>query len=78
MALGYKARKRLALLVLVVGMPAYVVLAVSLMGMIQRLPIWLELPAYIVLGMAWILPLKAVFTGVGQPDPDAPPERDQH
>ncbi len=77
MALGYKARKRLALLVLVVGMPAYVVLAVSLMGMIQRLPIWLELPAYIVLGMAWILPFKAVFTGVGQPDPDAPPERDQ-
>ena len=78
MALGYKARKRLALLVLVVGMPAYVVLAVSLMGMIQRLPIWLELPAYIVLGMAWILPFKAVFTGVGQPDPDALPERDQH
>jgi len=24
-----------------------------------------------VLGVAWILPLKPVFRGVGQPDPDA-------
>ncbi len=76
MALGYKARKRLSLLVLLVGMPAYIVLAVSLMGSIQRLPIWLELPAYILLGVAWILPFKAVFTGVGQPDPDAPNDPD--
>lgn len=76
MALGYKTRKRLSLLVLLVGMPAYIVLAVSLMGSIQRLPLWLELPAYIVLGVAWILPFKAVFTGIGQPDPDAPADLD--
>ncbi len=71
MALGYKARKRLSLLILLVGMPVYVVLAVSLMGTIQRLPFWLEVPCYVVLGLVWILPFKSVFIGVGQPDPDA-------
>ena len=71
MALGYKARKRLSLLILLVGMPDYIVLAVSLMSTIQRLPIWLEVPCYLVLGLAWIVPFKSVFLGVGQPDPDA-------
>lgn len=71
MALGYKARKRLSLLILLVGMPAYVVLAVSLMSTIQRLPIWAEVPCYLGLGLAWIVPFKSVFLGVGQPDPDA-------
>ena len=71
MALGYKARKRLSLLILLVGMPIYIVLAVSLMSTIQRLPIWLEVPCYLALGLAWIVPFKSVFLGVGQPDPDA-------
>lgn len=70
MALGYKARKRLSLLILLVGMPVYVVLAVTLMNHIQRLPIWAEVPAYLILGFAWIVPFRAVFLGVGQPDPD--------
>ncbi|NBR88643.1 MAG: DUF2842 domain-containing protein, partial [Rhodobacteraceae bacterium] len=39
MALSYKARKRLALLILVVGMPAYVVVAVSVVNMLERPPI---------------------------------------
>lgn len=73
MTLGYKARKRLSLLILLVGMPIYVVLAVSLMSTIQRLPIWLEVPCYLMLGLAWIVPFKSVFLGVGQPDPDAAP-----
>lgn len=76
MALSYKARKRWALVVLLVGMPAYVVLAVTLMGQIQRLPLWLEVPAYLFLGFAWILPFKRVFLGVGQPDPDRPTDQE--
>ncbi len=72
MALSYKARKRLSLFVLLVVMPAYVVLAVSLMDSIARLPFWLEVLAYMVLGFGWILPFRRVFIGVGQPDPDAP------
>lgn len=72
MALSYKARKRLSLLILVVGMPVYVVLAVSLMNSFERLPMWLEVPAYCLLGFGWILPFKKVFLGVGQSDRDAP------
>lgn len=72
MALSYKARKRLSLLILLVGMPIYVVIAVNLIDSIDRLPIWAEVPAYIVLGVAWILPFRSVFLGIGQLDPDAP------
>lgn len=72
MPLSYKARKRLSLLILLVGMPAYVVLAVTLMNWLPRLPLWAEVPVYVLLGVGWILPFKAVFKGVGQPDPDQP------
>ena len=74
MALGYKARKRLSLLILLVGMPAYIVLAVTVMNALPRLPLWAEVPVYLLLGVAWILPFKAVFKGVGKADPDAPPD----
>ena len=77
MALSYKARKRLSLLILLVGMPLYVVVAVSLIDKIDRLPIWAEVPAYLLLGVAWILPFRSVFLGVGQPDPNAMPEADR-
>lgn len=71
MALSYKARKRLSLLILLIGMPVYVVLAVTIMNKLPRLPLWAEVPVYLLLGVAWILPFKAVFKGVGQPDPEA-------
>lgn len=70
MALSHKARKRLALLILLIGMPVYVVLAVTVMNRLPRLPIWAEVPVYILLGLAWIFPFKAVFKGIGQTDPD--------
>jgi hypothetical protein len=28
----------------------------------------------VALGVVWILPFKFIFKGVGQPDPDAPPD----
>lgn len=71
MALGYKARRRLSVLVLLVGVPAYVILAVSLIGLIERLHWFPELLAYIVLGIGWVFPLRAVFLGVGREDPDS-------
>ncbi len=76
MALSYKARKRWSLLILLVGMPIYVVVAVNLIDKIDRLPIWAEVPAYLLLGVAWILPFRSVFLGVGQPDPDAAADTD--
>lgn len=72
MALSYRARKRLSILALVVGMPLYVVVAVNVVGLFERPPIWLELLVYVGLGFLWILPLKRLFLGVAQPDPDAP------
>ncbi|MFN4128640.1 MAG: DUF2842 domain-containing protein [Paracoccaceae bacterium] len=71
MALGYKARRRLSLLVLLIGLPAYVVVAVSLVNWIDRPSIMVELGIYVGLGLIWILPLRPIFLGVGQPDPEA-------
>lgn len=71
MALGYKTRKRLSLLILLVGLPAYIVVAVTVVGLLDRPSIWVELAVYVVLGILWALPFKAVFRGVGQTDPDA-------
>ena len=69
MRLSYKRRRGLALLVLVIGLPVYIVLVVSMLGWIGRLPAALELLAYVVLGVVWVLPLKAVFKGIGKADP---------
>ncbi|MFO6464430.1 DUF2842 domain-containing protein [uncultured Jannaschia sp.] len=76
MALRYKTRKRLAFLILIVGLPLYVVVAVSVVNLFDRPPIWLEFVIYAALGILWVLPFKSIFRGVGQPDPDAPPRDD--
>ncbi|WP_297773458.1 DUF2842 domain-containing protein [uncultured Roseovarius sp.] len=68
--LSYKARKRWSLVVLLVGLPAYIVAAVSLVNWIDRPSIWIELLVYVGLGFVWIIPLKRLFLGVGQSDPD--------
>lgn len=74
MALSYKARRRWALVILVVGVPVYIVAAVSLVALFDRPPFWLELGVYVGLGILWALPLRAVFRGIGQADPGAGPE----
>ena len=75
MALSYRTRKRLALVVLVLGLPAYIVAAVSLVNLFERPSLLLELAIYVGLGVLWILPLRPLFLGIGQPDPDEkPPE----
>ena len=71
MPLSYKARRRWSLVILLIGLPVYVVLAVSVVNMLDRPPIWAELLVYIVLGFLWMLPFKFVFVGVGKADPDA-------
>ena len=73
MALSYKIRKRLSLLILVIGVPLYIMAAVSLVALFDRPSILVELLVYVALGVVWAIPLKAVFKGVGQPDPDKPP-----
>ncbi|MEL6533253.1 MAG: DUF2842 domain-containing protein [Pseudomonadota bacterium] len=74
MALSYKTRKRLSVLILLVGLPLYIAAAWFLVSLFERPGILLELGIYIALGILWAIPFKAVFLGVGKADPDAPPE----
>ena len=74
MALGYKARKRWSLVVLLIALPAYIVAAVTLTDWLRArydgMPMLVELIVFVVHGVVWIVPLKRIFIGVGQPDPD--------
>ncbi len=73
MALSYKARRRWALAILLIGLPVYVIVAVNLVELLGRPPILVELAIYIGLGVLWAFPFKFIFKGVGQADPDADP-----
>lgn len=70
MAMSYKTRRRLSLLVLLVGLPVYIVVAVSILNLLDRPSFLVELLVYVVLGVVWAFPMKAVFKGVGKADPD--------
>lgn len=72
--LSYRARRFWSLVILVVGLPLYIVAAVSLVGLFERPGILLELAVYVGLGILWALPLRFVFSGVGRPDPAKPEE----
>ncbi|PVA11964.1 DUF2842 domain-containing protein [Pelagivirga sediminicola] len=76
MPLSYTARRRWSLVILLIGLPAYVVAAVSLIAVLPALPGWATLLVYVFVGFAWMLPLKFVFLGIGQADPDAPRTQD--
>lgn len=76
MALSYKARRGLSLLILLVGLPAYVVVAVSVVGLLDRPPFWAELLIYVSLGVLWTIPFRHVFRGIGQVDPDVQKAKD--
>jgi membrane protein implicated in regulation of membrane protease activity len=67
----YIARRRLSLVLLLVWLPLYIVAAVWLMDQMPRLPLAAEFALYVVLGVLWAAPFRAVFRGVGKPDPDA-------
>ena len=76
MALSLKARKRWSLVVLLVGLPVYIVVAVSVINWMYPAPLTLPPPlvqvgVFLGLGVLWAFPLKFVFMGVGQADPDA-------
>ncbi|MBE1292405.1 MAG: DUF2842 domain-containing protein [Shimia sp.] len=75
MALSYKGRRRVALLVLVVGLPIYILVASVLATTIAPESVLVTLLLYVGLGIVWILPFKSVFKGIGQEDPNATPRR---
>ena len=70
MSISYKNRRRISLLLLLVGLPMYIILAVNLVAMFERPSILVELLIYIGLGIIWAFPFKFIFKGIGQADPD--------
>jgi len=68
--LSYKSRRRLSLLILLVGLPLYIVVAVNVIALFDRPSILVEVLVYVSLGVLWAFPFKYVFRGVGQANPD--------
>lgn len=74
--LGYRARRRWSLVILLIGMPLWIILSVTVMNWLDarfgRQPILVELLVYVGLGLVWALPFRRVFLGVGQAAPKDP------
>lgn len=70
MSLSWRARRRWSLVILLVGMPLYIVAAVSLVALFDRPGIVLEFAIYVGLGILWALPFRFIFLGVARDDPD--------
>ena len=70
MKLKYKTKRILSLFILLVLLPLYIVVAVSIINMIERTSIFFEFIIYILLGIVWAIPLKFIFKGVGKEDPE--------
>jgi len=75
MALSYKARRRWSLVILLIGLPVYIVAAVTVVDLFDRPSFFVELIIYVALGFLWALPFRFVFRGIGQPDPDQAPQQ---
>ena len=66
MALSYKARRRWSLFLLVVWLPVYIVIAITILALIGDLNKYLAILVYAVLGVAWAFPFKPLFKGIGK------------
>lgn len=64
--LSIKLKKRLSLLILLVGLPVYIILSITVLNLLDRPPIIVELGIYVILGILWALPFKYIFRGVGK------------
>ena len=70
MNINYKNRRRISLILLLVGLPVYVILAINILASFERPSILLEVLIYLSLGIVWALPFKFIFKGIGQADPE--------
>ena len=64
--MSYKLKRRLSLLILVVGLPVYIILIINLISTFDRPNFVVEILIYLLSGVVWAFPLKSVFRGVGQ------------
>ncbi|PQM58921.1 MAG: DUF2842 domain-containing protein [Rhodobacteraceae bacterium] len=70
MKINYKTRRFLSLIILLVGLPLYAAAVVTGLAFLIKLPMVIELFIYIFFGVVWVFPVKFIFRGIGQSDPD--------
>ena len=64
--LSIKLKKKLSLIILLAGLPVYIILSITVLNFFDRPPIILELVIYLILGILWALPFKYIFKGIGK------------
>ena len=64
----YKLKRLIVLLVLLLWLPFYIVLVINLVAYFERPNLIIELLIYVIAGVFWAWPFKALFKGIGQPD----------
>ena len=63
---SYRLKKFLAILVLLLWLPFYIVLVLNILALFERPSLVVELLVYVIAGVLWALPFEALFKGVGQ------------
>ena len=63
---SYRLKKFLAILVLLLWLPFYIVMVLNILALFERPSLVVELLVYVIAGVLWALPFKALFKGVGQ------------
>ncbi|MEM7056207.1 MAG: DUF2842 domain-containing protein [Pseudomonadota bacterium] len=68
----HRTRKWLSLVLLLLWLPAYIAMSLYVVSLFERPSFLLELAIYVLLGIAWALPFRKIFKGVGREDPENP------
>ena len=63
---SYRLKRFLAILVLLLWLPFYIVLVLNILALFERPSFVVELIVYVIAGVLWAFPFKALFKGVGQ------------
>ena len=64
--ISYRLKRFLAIIVLLLWLPFYIVLVLNILALFERPSLVVELLLYVIAGVFWALPFKALFKGVGQ------------
>ena len=64
----YKLKRVFVLLVLLLWLPIYIVLVLNLLAYFERPNLFIELLVYVIAGVFWAWPFKALFKGIGEPN----------
>ena len=65
---SYRLKRLFALLVLLLWLPLYIVLVINVLTLFERPNFFIELLVFVVAGVFWAWPFKALFRGIGQPN----------